>query len=116
MYLGGGVVNNAPTFHVEELNVNTMNSSNSCLHQPMICFLDKGAVSKNELIVFLTSPVVSGIEINQFDIYNSQTGLWSIGVLPSGIIKTDGYTPIAIESVNNEVYTIIGTKLYKMNL
>jgi hypothetical protein len=116
LYLAGGIVNNAGTFHVEELNANTMNSSGSCLHQPMICEIDKGVATKNDMIIFFTSPIISGIDINEFDIYNTQTGLWSIGVLSPGIIQTGSYTPIAIGSAGNEIYTVIGTKLYKMNL
>src|SRR4030095_3604047 len=116
VYLAGGTVNNAGTFHVEELNVNTMNSSSSCLHQPMICEIDKGAATKNDMIIFFTSPIISGIDINEFDIYNPQTGLWSIGVLPPGLIQTGSYAPIALGSINSEIYTVIGTKLYRMNL
>ena len=113
VYLAGGVVNNAATFHVEELNVNVMNSSNSCLHQPMI---GGGAVTKNDKIIFLSNSQISGIAANKFDIYNTQTGVWSVGVLPPDLISTNNYTPVAIGSANNEIYTIIGTKLYKMNL
>jgi hypothetical protein len=113
IYLAGGLVNNAGTFHVEELNVNAMNSSNSCLHQPMIA---GGAVIKNDKIIFLANSEISGIAVNKFDIYNTQTSVWSIGVLPPDLISTNSYTPIAIGSANNEIYSIIGTKLYKMNL
>ena len=113
VYFAGGVTNNAPTFHVEELNVNTMNSSSSCLHQPMVCFNDKSAVVKNELLIFFTYSPFSGIERNKFDIYNMQTGVWSIGVLPNSF-SSNSLTAIA--AVNNEIYVIIDSKLYKMNL
>ena len=112
VYIAGGMVNYAATFHVEEINVNTMNSSSSCLHQPMICDNDKCAVVKNDIVLFFTYSPVSGIERNKFDIYNMQTGAWSIGVLPPESSTT--YTAIA--SVNNEIYTVINNKLYKMNL
>ena len=52
---------------------------------------------------------------NKFDIYNLQTGTWSIGVLPPGL--TAQYLSVApIVSVNNEIYVILENKLYKMNL
>ena len=62
IYFAGGVVNDAATFHVEELNVNTMNSSSSCLHQPMVCDNDKSAVVKNDMVLFFTDLPFSGIE------------------------------------------------------
>ena len=116
VYFAGGLVNwnYAATFHVEELNVKTMNSSSSCLHQPMICDNDKSAVVKNELVIFFTYSPISGIENNKFDIYNMQTGVWSIGVLPPDLLLSNSFTAIA--TVNNEIYTVINKKLYKMNL
>jgi hypothetical protein len=114
VYFAGGVVNDAVTFHVEELNVNTMNSSNACLHQPMISYDGKSAVVRNELVIFFTYSPFSGIERNKFDIYNRQTGLWSVGVLPLDLIPQGILSSIV--SVNNEIYTVIGNKLYKMNL
>jgi hypothetical protein len=116
VYLAGGVVNNTASFHVEELNVNTMNSFESCLHQRMTCYIGKGAAIKNDMILFLNYSPYTGVDNNEFDIYNIQTGVWSIGVLPAGLIKQEGYTPMIIESANNEIYTVIGTKLYRMNL
>ena len=114
VYLAGGVVNNALTFHVEELDVNTMNSSTACLYQPMISYNDNSAAVKNNLVVFFTYSPYAGIERNKFDIYNIQTGRWSLGVFPPDLIPTNSFT--AITSVNNEIYAVIGKKLYKMNL
>ena len=114
VYLAGGSVNNAITFHVEELDVNTMSSSNACLHQPMVDHNDNSAAVKNNMIVFFTYSPFSGIDHHKFDIYNIQTGVWSIGVLPPDLITTNYST--AIIPVNNEIYAVIGDKLYKMNL
>jgi len=113
VYLAGGIANNAPTFHVEELNINSMNSSNTCLHQAMVSFNNQSAIIKNDLLVFLTYSPFSGIDKNEFDIYNVRTGEWSIGVLPD--LVPSGFFS-AIISTNNEIYTVIGNKLYKMNL
>ena len=114
VFLAGGIVDNAASFHVEELNVNTMNSSGSCLHQPMVCTNDKDAVVKDDKVLFFTYSPFSGIERNKFDIYNTQSGLWSVGVLPLDLIPADAFS--AIVSVNNEIYTVINNKLYKMSL
>lgn len=114
VYLAGGVVDNAVTFHVEELNVNTMTSSGSCLHQPMVSYDSKSSAIKNNRIVFFTYSPYFGIERNKFDIYNIQTGVWSVGILPIDLVPYGVFS--AIVSVNNEIYTVIGTKLYRMNL
>ena len=114
VYFAGGVVNNAPTFHVEELNITNMSSTNACLHQSMVPYDDKSAVIKDDMVLFFTYSPFSGIERNKFDIYNMQTGVWSIGVLPPDLVPPGIFSSIV--SVNNEVYTIINNKLYKMNL
>jgi len=114
VYFAGGATNDAPTFHVEELNVNTMNSSSSCLHRPMVCDNDKSTVVKNELVIFFTDLPFSGNERKTFDIYNLQTGVWSIGVLPPDSFSPHSFTAIA--TVSNEIFVIIDGKLYKMNL
>ena len=113
-YFAGGLVNNAASFHVEELNVNTMTSSHSCLHQPMVSYNEKSAAIKNDLILFFTPSYFTGIERNKFDIYNTQNGMWSVAVFPLHLIP-DGVAS-TIVSVNNEVFASIGDKLYKMNL
>jgi len=114
VYFAGGIINNNISFLVEELNVNTMNSSGSCLHQPMVSYGSKGAVVKNDMIIFFDNSPFAGIAINRFDIYNWQTNNWSIGVLPADI--ANNYNARAIVAVNNEIYTMIDNKLYKMNL
>jgi N-acetylneuraminic acid mutarotase len=114
VYLAGGTVNNAVTFHVEELDVNTMTSSNACLHQPMFSSNDNTSAVKNNMIVFFGYSPFSGIDHHKFDIYNIQTGVWSIGVFPPDLMTTNYFT--AITSANNEIYAVIDDKLYKMNL
>ena len=112
----GGNQYNDP-FHVEELNGNTMNSTSSCLHQPMVSYSSKDAVVKNDLIIFFNgSPWFAGVALNRFDIFNWQTGNWSVGVLASDAADLGNSSSRPIVSVNNQIYTVIGTKLYKMNL
>ena len=113
IYLAGGsIYDQLGTDAIEELNVNTMSSSSSCLFQSSIYHCDRNAVLKNSQLLFF-----SGMKTdeNKFDIYNLQTGTWSIGVLPPGL--TAQYLSVApIVSVNNEIYVILENKLYKMNL
>jgi hypothetical protein len=66
------------------------------------------------MIVFFAYSPFAGIDHHKFDIYNIQTGAWSIGVFPPDLITTNYFT--AITSANNEIYTVIDDKLYKMNL
>jgi hypothetical protein len=113
VYFAGGLINNAPTYHVEELDVNTMNSSSACLFQSLVSYNDKNAIMKDDQVVFFT-PGYSGINMNKFDIYNKQTGIWSIGFIQPNLISTSFFTAIA--SANNEIYAVINNKLYKMNL
>ena len=113
IYLAGGSINDQiGTMEVEELNVNTLSSSNSCLFQPTIFHSDKNVVLKDNQLLFFSG--LKAVE-NKFDIYNLQTGTWSIGVLPPGFASQ--YLSVApIVSVDNEVFVIIANKLYKMNL
>ncbi|HEX6847727.1 MAG TPA: hypothetical protein VF144_12155 [Chitinophagaceae bacterium] len=105
------------SFHVEELNVNTMNSTSSCLHQPMVSYGSKGAVIKNDLIIFFNdSPLYAGVALNRFDIFNWQTGNWSVGVMAPDLADPGSSGSRPIVSVDNQIYTIIGNKLFKMNL
>ncbi|HET9745508.1 MAG TPA: kelch repeat-containing protein [Chitinophagaceae bacterium] len=112
--LAGGEVNYAATFHVEELNVNTMNSSSSCLFQPMYGGGRTAIQKDDKLLFFAYARGFSGIQENKFDIYNIQTGVWSIGILPPDLIPSGAFTSVA--SVNDEIYAVIDNKLYKMNL
>jgi hypothetical protein len=116
VFFAGGWVNNVMSFHVEELSVSSMTSTSSCLHQPMATG-SEGAVVKNDLIIFFNiSPWYAGVALNRFDIFNWQTGNWSVGVLMSDTAELSNSSSRPIVSVNNEIYTIIDNKLYKMNL
>lgn len=113
IYLAGGsLYDQLGTSEVEELEVNTMSSSTSCVFQPTIYHSDKNAVLKNNQLLFFSG--FKAVE-NKFDIYNLQTGTWSIGVLPPGI-PTQYLSVAPIVSANNEVFVILANKLYKMNL
>jgi hypothetical protein len=76
---------------VEIRDVSTLNTSLDCLFQPNSYF---SAVVKNNKIVFFTG---TGTQKNKFDIYDTSTNSWSIGVLPNNVSGS-------IISVNNIIY------------
>ena len=78
IFFAGGILDNATTFHVEKLHMATMNNTHSCLDQPKQL---KNAVVKNENILFFTYNPFMGIDNRRFDIYNTQTDQWSVGVI-----------------------------------
>ena len=100
IYWAGGAFNYGQATSLSKLveirDVNTQISTFACLFQPNAGF---HAVSKNDNIVFFTG---TGDVTNKFDIYNSSTDTWSIGVLNQSIRNA------AIISVNNNLYVAGG--------
>ena len=80
---------------VEILELNTKTTSYSCLFQPNEKFK---AVVKDDKIIFF---IGEGYR-TKFDIYNTTTDTWSVGVLPTSIYGA------AIISVDNTVYVAGG--------
>jgi Kelch motif len=109
VYISGGFSTAHPntTFEVDILNLNTMTFSSSCLFESMV-FNDKQAAVKNDQILFY------GARGYKADIYNTQTGIWSIGLMPVNITPGN-YSKISMTSNNNEVYAVFEDKLYKVN-
>jgi hypothetical protein len=97
IYWAGGVTtsasgNQVPSSLVEIRDVVTGAISLSCLFQPNASFK---AVVKDNKIVFFTG---QGTVKNKFDIYNTVTNTWSVGVLPVSLEDA------TIISVNNTIY------------
>jgi len=92
-WAGGEIWENLPEDidQVEIRDISSQISSLNCLFQPNSCF---GAVVKNNKIVFFTG---TGIQKNKFDICDTSTNSWSIGVLPNNVSGS-------IISVNNIIY------------
>lgn len=112
VFFAGGVLNNNLTFHVETKNWTTLNRTYSCLSQPLIA-ANNSAVVKNDKILFYSYLPYSGLERNKFDIYNWQTNTWSVGVLPQNLVM-DESSAMAVSG--QQVYIVIGNKLYQMNI
>jgi hypothetical protein len=99
-YWAGGnthyVTSAAPSCQVEIRDANTGISTYANLFQPNAAF---SAVQKNDTIVFFTG---RGGSINKFDIYDTKSRKWSIGVLPENVEDA------SIISVNNTIYVAGG--------
>lgn len=85
------------TQEVEIRDVNTQGSTYACLFQPNAEFK---AVVKDDTIVFFTGKGTSSTD--HFDIYNTKTNVWSIGVMNLN------FEDAAIFSVNNTIYVAGG--------
>lgn len=99
LYWAGGVVGRgAQPFsdEVEIVDAATGTSTFGCLFQPNAFFT---AVAKDRFIVFFTG---AGQQKNKFDIYDTATNTWSVGVLPFALEGA------SIISVNNTLYVAGG--------
>lgn len=94
------------TSQVEIKDINTGNSTITCLFQPNVWVWQNAAVQKNDHIVFFTGGNYYAVK-NKFDIYNTSTQSWSIGVLPQNIEGT-------IISINNTIYVSSGSQVWKL--
>ena len=100
IFWGSGIGNTTLSNTVEIKDINTGASSLDC----MIPRSDFKAVTKGDNIIFFTGVGTGnpGLESDHFEIYNTTTNTWSIGVLNQKIILS------AIISVNNTIYVAGG--------
>lgn len=107
-----GTALNKASCNVEITNVNTRISSIEYLSRARNFFVDGGqnAVIKDDQIVFFTGERVYSAQnnTNKFDIYNTSTNTWSLGVLPQTIQAA------SIISVNNTIYVTDGRQVWKL--
>ena len=94
------------TSNVEIKDINTGISIATCLFQPNLWPWNNAAVQKNDKIVFFTGTDINAVQ-NKFDIYDTNTKSWSIGVLPKDIEGT-------IISNNNTIYVSSGSQVWKL--
>jgi hypothetical protein len=115
VYFAGGTFQYGASFDVDIRNWTTSSKSSSCLFQPMVASNANSAVLKNDKILFYSYSPYSGIQRNKLDIYNWQTNVWSVGVLPMNLVP-DNNVGTAMAVAGQQVYIIIEDKLYKMNI
>ena len=110
IYWAGGITSLNNIWHssnqVEIKDVNTQTSSLTCLFNPYNWYFQpNGAVEKNNKLVFYIGyGSMTGLENDQFDLYDVANNTWSIGTLNQNI-KSWG---AAIISVDNTIYVAGG--------
>jgi N-acetylneuraminic acid mutarotase len=105
LYFGGGKSSTYQSVcSVETLDVNTGSSTLMNLFDPASWSIDDGqnAVVKDNKIIFLRHN--GGANANRFDIYDTQTNIWTIGVLAQPIPAG-----ASVISVNNTIYIAGGS-------
>lgn len=98
-FAGGKSSHSSPSFcSVETLNTNTGARNLMNLYGPANWSIDDGqnAVVKDNKIIFLRHD--DRLETNKFDIYDTQTKTWSVGLMPFRI------SGASVISVNNTIY------------
>jgi N-acetylneuraminic acid mutarotase len=110
---GSNPSQNINTSEVEIKDVITQSTTSTCLFQPNNWWINpQSSVQKNNKLIFFTG---TGSSQNMFDIYDTITNSWSIGVLDQDV------TSATIISVNNVVYVaggfingILSDKVWKL--
>lgn len=95
IYWAGGVNQNGSSCSVEIKNINTAISSSAYLYKPGDRDMDKGVV-KDDKIIFRPRYY----QEDRFDIYDTGTNSWYIGLLPISI----SFRGESFISVNNTIY------------
>jgi len=104
LYFAGGVSYRSQAIcSVETLNTNSGARTLMSLFSPATWWIDDGenAVVKDNKVIFLRHD--GGADANKFDIYDTQTNTWSMGVLPQPIPSGS-----SVISVNNTIYVAGG--------
>jgi hypothetical protein len=70
----------------------------------------QSAIVINNQIIFFGG---EGPQKNKFDIYNTQTGEWSVGVLPAGTFQEHG-SP-AIIAVDGQLLVVYHDQLFELS-
>lgn len=119
-WAGGDDESGKPSCKVEIRDLNTQTSSQAFLFHPFNYSITEGqnaVVKDHNIIWFATLDPLNGIDTDKFNIYNTITKTWSIGLLP---YKMSGASVI---SVNNTVYVAGGyingkmsEKVWKLDL
>jgi N-acetylneuraminic acid mutarotase len=110
LFTGGDMA----SFHVERWNLLTNARSSACLNQWLSGPNVQRVVVKNEKVLFYSYQSSDFTEENKMDIYNWQTDTWSVGVMPVSLFPE--VTGSAIAIAGQQVYLLIGDKLYLMNI
>jgi hypothetical protein len=113
LYLAGGYDHsaNSVTAVVEEINTITNQRSFSCLSGPNT--FGNNVTSFDNWLIFYGNNGYVGTIKDRLELYNTQTGSWSIGILPTGVFRDGYWTSILADG--NKVYMVANDKLYQLN-
>ena len=111
--IAGGVEgfypNGRMTSNVEIITLPTMQRSNSCLADATVWYGVEATTMRNGSALFYLG---QSIDKRKFNIYNPQTGAWSLGVHDFDVLGQ--YESAALASLNNQVYVLKGNTLFKL--
>jgi hypothetical protein len=113
LYLAGGYdySANSVTAVVEEINTLTNQRSFSCLSGPNT--FGSNVTSFNNWLIFYGDNAFTGTIPDRLELYDTQTGSWTIGNLPAGMFREGYWTSIIADG--NKVYMAANDKLYQLN-
>jgi hypothetical protein len=109
--LAGVYPNEGITSNVEIITLPTMQRSSTCLATATAWYGVEATALKNGSVIFYLG---GGAEKRKFNIYNPQTGAWSLGVHAFDVLGQNEPTP-ALATLNGQVYVLQGNTLYTLH-
>ena len=114
LIIAGGVTgigsNEHITSNVEIITLPTMARSSTCLANASVWYGSEATAIKNGSVIFY---VGGSLEKRKFNIYNPQTGAWSLGVHNFDVLGQNDSATVA--SINNQVYVLKGNSLFRLD-
>lgn len=102
--------NDKITSNVEVITLPTMACSITCLANPAEWRSETTTAIKDGSVIFYLG---GSAEKRKFEIYNPQTGVWTLGVYDFNVLGQ--YESAALASLNNQVYVLKGNKLFSLH-
>lgn len=112
VYLAGGYDYsvNSVTAVAEAINTTNNQKSFSCLSGPNT--FTNNVTSFNNWLIFYGDNAYIGTIKDRIELYDTQTGSWTIGTLPPGMFRDGYWTSIIADG--NKVYMVANEKLYQL--
>jgi hypothetical protein len=98
------------TSSVEIITLPTMQRSSTCLAGETAWYGNQTTALKNGSVIFYLG---EGGDKRKFNIYNPQTGAWSLGVHASAVLAQN--ESAAVATINNQVYVLKGNTLFTLH-
>ncbi len=113
LYMVGGYDNspNTVTAEVEDIHTIGDQRSFSCLSGPNT--FGSNVTLHNKWLIFYGDNGFTGTIPDRLELYDTQTGSWTIGNLPTGMFRGGYWTSIVADAI--KVYMVANDKLYQLN-